>query len=61
MIKSELRPTVSSGLMRPPTSTGIWPNFVKSKSFFAVLGAIQFVAIDTTATAKMIKGTKRFM
>ena len=61
MIKSELRATVSSGLTRPPTSTGISPNLLKSKSSFAVFGGIQLAAIDAAAIARMIHGKKRFM
>ena len=61
MIKSELRATVSSGLIRPPTSTGISPNLLKSKSSFAVFGGNQLAAMQAAATAKMIHGRKRFM
>ena len=61
MIKSELRPTVSSGLTRPPTSTGILPNFAKSNSSFAGFVGNQLAAIDPAATTKMIQGKKRFM
>src|ERR1051326_7587935 len=61
MIKSELRATVSSGLTRPPTSTGMLPNFAKSNSSFGVFGGNQLAPIDTAATTKMIHGKKRFM
>src|SRR5947208_16899904 len=61
MIKSELRATVSSGLTRPPTSTGIFPNVVRSKSSFAVLGGSQLRAIEPAASAKIIQGKDRFM
>src|SRR5437588_2918789 len=61
MIKSELRATVSSGLTRPPTSTGIFPKPLKSKSFAAVLGGTQLGKINAAATARMIHGRKRFM
>src|SRR5438045_5941500 len=60
MIKSELRATVSSGLIRPPTSTAILPNLLKSKSSFAVCGGNQLAAMQAAATAKMIHGRKRF-
>src|SRR5581483_5766335 len=61
MIRSELRATVSSGFRRPPTSTGILPNFVRSRSPFAVLGGNQLTAIHAAATTKMTHGKKRFM
>src|SRR5262245_11219922 len=61
MIKSELRATVSSGFIRPPTSTGIWPKLLKSKSSFAVFGGNQLAAMQAAATPKMIHGRKRFM
>src|SRR6516225_9661705 len=61
MIRSELRATVSSGLTLPPTSTGISPNLLKSKSSFAVLGRNQLGAINTAAKARMIQGKKHFM
>src|SRR4029077_6418700 len=61
MIKSEFRATVSSGLIRPPTSTGISPNLLKSKSSFGVFGGNQLTAMQAAATAKMIQGRKRFM
>src|SRR5436190_5099918 len=61
MIKSELRATVSSGLTRPPTSTGIFPKPLKSKSFAAVLGGTQLGKIKAAATGRMIHGKKRFM
>src|SRR5438045_9421963 len=61
MIKSELRPTVSSGLTRPPTSTGILPNFAKSNSSCAGFVGNQLAAIDPVARTKMIQGKKRFM
>src|SRR5689334_15292371 len=60
MIKRELRATVSSGLARPPTNTGSFPNFAKLKSFRAILGGIQFPAIHAAITNKTIKGMNRF-
>src|SRR5437762_12182573 len=61
MIKSELRATVSSGLTRPPTSTGIFPNVIRSKSSLAVLGGSQLRAIEPAAIAKIIQGKDRFI
>src|SRR4051794_1996286 len=61
MISSELRATVSSGLTRPPTSTGIFPSPLKSKSRVAVLDGSQLGAINIAATARMIHGRKLFM
>src|SRR5262249_29207022 len=61
MIRSELRATVSSGLTRPPTRTGSFPNFARSTSFFATFGGIQFPPIQPAITSKMIQGVNRFM
>src|SRR5580692_10854097 len=61
MMSSELRATVSSGLTRPPTSTGNFPNFTRSTSSFATLGGIQFPPIQPAITIRTIHGTKRFI
>src|SRR4030095_6373136 len=61
MIKSELRATVSSGFIRPPTSTGISPNLLKSKSSLCVFGGNQLGTMNAAATPKRIPGRKRFM
>ena len=48
MIRSELRATVSSGLTRPPTSTGIFPNFDKIEIVGRGFGGSQLVTIQSS-------------
>src|SRR5947208_16083445 len=61
MVESQFRAAVASGLIRPPPSTELSPNLLKSKSLFAVFGGNQLAAMQAAATAKMIHGRKRFM
>src|SRR6266542_5862021 len=61
MMRSELRATVSSGLTRPPTSTGIFPNFARSTFSLVFFGGRKLAAIQSKAKPKTIAGMKRFM
>src|ERR1041385_2635339 len=61
MMRSELRATVSIGLMRPPTSTGIFPKVMRSAPSRWIFGGAKLATTQPTARTKASHGRKRFM